>query len=157
MKCKTNHNEEMKNDLMRVYREVVGQYSCKNQTEAYDLTVRHPAPRFYVDARWAHQVISPMTRGDFKVLDKMDALRRQMYHDLLDTVLRLKQKEKYWNSSLYELVRHAILEPAPRFYINVDRMGQIWREKTVKRVKVDAMRRMLSRRMGKSVVEYETA
>jgi len=156
MKCKTNHKEEMKNDLMRVYREVVGQYSCRDQTEAYELTVRHQAPRFYVDARWALQVISPMTRGDFSVLEKMDALRRQMYYDLLDTVLRLKQKEKFWSSSLYELVRHAILEPAPRFYIETDRMGQIWREKTVKRMKVDTIRRAVSRRTS-NMVEYETA
>ena len=155
MKCKTNHKEEMKNDLMRVYREVVGQYSCRNQTEAYELTVRHQAPRYYVDARWALQVISPMTRGDRSRLEKMSPLQRQMYDDLFETVLRLKQVEKYWDSSLYELVRHAIQEPAPRFYIDTDRMGQIWREKTVKRVKVGTLRKTAARRRVEAL-EYET-
>jgi hypothetical protein len=156
MKCKTNHKEEMKNDLMRVYREIVGQYSCRTQTEAYELTVKHQAPRYYIDARWALQVISPMTRGDHSRLEKMSPLMQQMYYDLLDTVLRLKQTEKFWYSSLYELVRHAIQEPAPRFYIDTDRMGQIWREKTVKRVKVDTIRRAAARKTA-SMVEYETA
>ena len=86
----------------------------------------------------------------------MDALRRQMYRDLLDTVLRLKQVERYWDSSLYELVRHAIQEPAPRFYIGTDMMGKIWREKTMKRVKVDTIRRAVARRKA-NIVEYETA
>ena len=152
MKCSTNHKEEMKEDLMKVYREIVGQYSCRTQTEAYELTVQHQAPRYYVDARWALQVISPMTRGDHSMLDRRPPLIRQMYLDLLDTVLRLKQKEKFWDSSLFELVRHAVLEPAPRFYISAERMGQIWREKTVRRVRKDVIRRALSRRM-----EYETA
>ena len=157
MKCKTNHYEEMKDDLMRVYREVVSQYSCRTQTEAYELTVTHEAPRFYVDARWALQVISPMTRGDFSLLDKMNALKRQMYRDLLDTVLRLKQKEKFWDSSLYELVRNAVMEPAPRFYIDKDTMRTIWKEYTaVKRMKVDTIRRVVERRKVK-VAEYETA
>ena len=155
MKCKTNHKEEMKNDLMRVYREVVGQYSCRNQTEAYELTVKHQAPRYYVDARWALQVISPMTRGDRSRLEKMSPIQRQMYEDLFETVLRLKQVEKYWDSSLYELVRHAIQEPAPRFYIDTDRMGQIWREKTVKRVKVSTIRKTAARRRVEAL-EYET-
>lgn len=153
MKCKTNHKEEMKNDLMRVYREVVDQHSFRTQTEAYEATVTHQAPRYYVDARWALQVIAPMTRGDRSALDRMSGLMQQMYNDLLNTVLMLKQKEKYWDSSLYELVRHAVLEPAPRFYISTDRMGQIWREKAaVRRIRTDVLRKAVSKRM-----EYETA
>lgn len=85
----------------------------------------------------------------------MSPLMRQMYDDLFETVLRLKQVEKYWDSSLYELVRHAIQEPAPRFYIDTDRMGQIWREKSVKRVKVATLRRTAARRRVEAL-EYET-
>ena len=89
--------EEMKNDLMRTYREVVAQHGCRNQKEAYELTVTHPAPRFYVDARRAHQRISPMMRGDRSQLQAMCPLRREMYEAIFEKVLELKQKEKFWS------------------------------------------------------------
>ena len=129
MKQRTYCKEQMKADLMRVYREVTSNGECRCQTEAYELTVTHPAPRFYVDVRWAHQRLSPMMRGDRRELEKMSPLTRSMYEDLFETVLRLSQKEKYWGKPLYYIVRHAVQEPAKRFYISAARMGQIWLEK----------------------------
>jgi len=138
--------EEMKNDLMRVYREVVVQHGCRNQKEAYELTVTHPAPRFYVDARRAHQRISPMMRGDRSQLQAMCPLRREMYEAIFEKVLELKQKEKFWSSSLYCIIRHALQEPAPRFYINAIRMGQIWREKATRRAKAATIRKLVMKK-----------
>lgn len=138
--------EEMKNDLMRTYREVVAQHGCRNQKEAYELTVTHPAPRFYVDARRAHQRISPMMRGDRSQLQAMCPLRREMYEAIFEKVLELKQKEKFWSSSLYCIIRHALQEPAPRFYINAIRMGQIWREETARRGKAGTIRLIVLKR-----------
>ena len=128
----TQLKEEMKRDLMRVYNEESQNYSGYLQTEVYAMTVAHPAPRFYVDARRAHQHISPLLRGDRSGLEKMKPLRREMYEALLDVVMRLSQKEKYWGKSLYYILRQAVMEPAPRFYIEVPRMGQIWTEQTQK-------------------------
>ncbi len=123
--------EQMKDDLMKVFREISGNYSCRYQTEAYEQTVQHPAPRFYIDARRAHCVISPMRRGDYSQLDKLSSpLKRQMYLDLFDTVQRLYQKSTYWGKSLYYVLQFAILEPAPRFYIGADMMRLIWKERT---------------------------
>jgi len=124
--------KQMCNDLMQVYREVVN--NCPmgtTQTEVYEQVVRHPAPRFYIDPRRAHAVISPMMRGDYSVLKSLNVLKRQMYHDLYDTVMRLSQKKGFWRKKLYYILREAVLEPAPRFYIDAPRMGQIWREKTI--------------------------
>lgn len=129
--------EEMKRDLMRVYREESRNYGGYIQTEAYYRTVHHPAPRFYVDARRAHQYISPMLCGDRSGLEKLKPLRREMYEALFEVVIRLSRKEEFCGKSLYAILRQAVTEPAPRFYVSTARMGQIWLERT----REDSMRR----------------
>ena len=132
MRERTLCRRQMQNDLMKVYREVVADCPMKTtQEEVYDMVVNHPAPRFYVDPRRAHAVISPMMRGDRSALDRLIPLKRRMYEDLFSTVLMVSQKKNCWGKKLYYLLREAVLEPAPRFYIDAKRMGQIWREKTI--------------------------
>lgn len=128
MKERTLCRKQMMRDLMQVYREVV--VDCPigtTQTEVYQLVVQHPAPRFYIDPRAAHAVISPMMRGDRSVLERMKPLKQQMYRDLYDKVMELSQRRGFWKKKLYYILREAVLEPAPRFYIDTTRMGQIWR------------------------------
>ena len=137
MRESTLCREEMNNDLMRVFREVASSYECKNNWEAWDMVVRHPAPRFYVDVRRAHQYLSPMTRGDRSQLQRLSPLKQEMYEALFDVVMRLWQKEKFCGRSLNYVLRFAVMEPAPRFYINKIRMGQIWREKTRRKSRID--------------------
>ena len=128
MKQRTLIKEEMKRDLMRVYRKLTSEFRFKSQTEAYQHVVEHEAPRFYVDARWALQRLSPMMRGDTSLLDKMSPLSRQMYLDLFEKVQDMKQKERYWSADLYHIIQDAVHEPAPRFYIKADTMRHTWRE-----------------------------
>lgn len=132
MRERTMFRQQMMRDLMQVYREVVA--DCPQgttQTEVYQMVVHHPAPRFYVDPRWAHSIVSPMMRGDRSRLEKMTPLKQQMYADLYDKVMELSQRKGFWRKSLYHILKSAVLEPAPRFYINTTRMGQIWWEKTI--------------------------
>lgn len=117
---------------MRVYREVVAdQPMGTTQTEVYKLVVQHPAQRFYIDPRRAHQRINMMMRGDMSAIESLSPLKQQMYRDLYNVVLALYQKKGFWGKSLYYVVKEAVLEPAPRFYIDWKRMEQIWREKTI--------------------------
>ena len=117
---------------MRVYREVVTDCpSGTTQMDVYQKVVEHPAPRFYVDPRRAHIVISPMMRGDHSKLEACGALKRQMYYDLYDTVMRLTQVKRFWHKSVYYILKEAVLEPAPRFYISKERMRMIWHEEVV--------------------------
>ena len=132
MKQCTLCKQEMKRDLMRIYRQVTSEYNCKNQTEAYQRVVEHEAPRFYVDIKWAHQRLSPMMRGDRSELEKMNPLARQMYEDLFEVVMRLSQEPRLWNATLHRILRDAVMEPAKRFYISPDRMRQIWHEEVKK-------------------------
>lgn len=126
----------MKNDLMRLYREVTARHEYATQTEAYEAIINHEAPRFYIDARWAHQRIAPMLRGDRSRVENANPLIRQMYEDLYDVVIRLSQKERFWGKKLNYILQFAVLEPAPRFYISVTRMGQIFLDYMRKRDKV---------------------
>lgn len=118
---------------MKAYREVCA--DCPQgttQIQVYEMVVNKPAPRFYIDPRSALQVLSPIMRGDRSALEQMKPLRRQMYEDLFDVVMRLSQKKDYWCKSLYVILKDAVLQPAPRFYINTMRMGQIWKAENIK-------------------------
>lgn len=129
--------QQMSQDLMRVYREMVQEVPFgTTQTELYEKVVNHPAPRFYVDPRMAHIRLSPMMRGDYSGIEKLKPLRQQMYHDLFEVVMRLGQKRPYWGKSLYYILKDAVLEPAPRFYISQDAMRLIWKTKSVEERKV---------------------
>ena len=128
MKQNVQLSDEMKRDLMKVYREESESYGGYVQAEIYKRTVAHPAPRFYVHAKSAHRYISPMLRGDRSKVERLKPLQRQMYDALFDVVVNFSRKEKFWNKSLYYILRQAVMEPAPRFFIGPMRMGQIWRE-----------------------------
>lgn len=126
MKGKADFRRLMCQDLMRVYREVCHTGEFSNNTECFEEVVRHPAPRFYIDPRFAHTVISPMLRGDRSKLEIMKPLTRQMYEDLFNVVVRLSQNRQYYGKKLNFILQFAVLEPAPRFYIGSTRMRQIW-------------------------------
>ena len=123
----------MYDELMKVYCKVLREFDVRTQTEAFERTVRHPASRFFIETRRAYQNIYPMLRGDFSRIEKMKPLRQEMYRALYDVVMRLSQKRQFWGKSPYYIVKFAILEPAPRFYIGVEKMRKVFRERRSKR------------------------
>ena len=123
----------MYDELMKVYCKVLREFDVRTQTEAFERTVRHPASRFFIETRRAYQNIYPMLRGDFSRIEKMKPLRQEMYRALYDVVMRLSQKRQFWGKSPYYIVKFAILEPAPRFYIGVEKMRKVFRERRGKR------------------------
>ena len=111
MRERTLCRQQMMRDLMQVYREVYDNCGMgTTQTEVYKLVVQHPAQRFYVDARRAHQRINMMMRGDMSAIEHLCPLKRQMYRDLYDVVMRLYQKKGFWHKSVYHVVKEAVLE-----------------------------------------------
>ena len=127
------NREAMYDELMKVYCKVLREFDVRTQTEAFERTVRHPASRFFIETRRAYQNIYPMLRGDFSRIEKMKPLRQEMYRALYDVVMRLSQKRRFWGKSPYYIVKFAILEPAPRFYIGVEKMRKVFRERRGKR------------------------
>lgn len=132
--CKTKDSRElMYDELMKVYCKICREYECRTQAEAFERTVRHPASRFFIEPRRAYQNIYPLLRGDYSRLEKMRPLRQEMYKGLFDIVMKLSQKRQFWGKSPYYIVRFAVMEPAPRFYIGVENMRKVFRERKVKR------------------------
>ena len=129
MRERTLCRQQMASDLMKAYRDVVSEELPQGitQTEVYDMVVVRQAPRFYIDPRRAHLRISRMMRGDYSELEELNPLKQMMYRDLFEVVMRLSHRKSY--KSLYAVLKDAVLENAPRFYISGKRMGQIWRMK----------------------------
>lgn len=129
------YRELMYRDLMRVYNQVYQEGDFSTAKDCFEEVVKHPAPRFYLDTRWAHTILSPMLRGNNSKLEDMKPLRRQMFQDLFDTVVRLSQSRQYYGRTLNYILQFAVQEPAPRFYISAERMEQIWLEQKRKNSK----------------------
>ena len=122
--------QQMSKDLMKVYHEVYQDVPIgTTQTEVYEMVVAHPAPRFYIDPRRAHARIAKLMRGETGEWEKLTPLKKQMYNDLFNVVQRLSHKKPY--RSLYAVLKDAVLEDAPRFYISAKRMSQIWQAKNI--------------------------
>lgn len=126
--------DRMRSDMMKVYNEVYP--SCWTQREAWEKTIRHPAPRFYVSPKSAYLVLSPMFfYGDFSAVNAMKPSRRRMYTALYDLVKSLTQKREFLNKSLWYIVKHAVTMEAPEFFVEWEAMRKIFRWQKRKKVK----------------------
>ena len=113
----------MYHDLIQAYKNVAPH--CWTQLEAYQRMVKEPAPRYYVTAKQACQVIARMLKGDFEQVNKMLPLRRKMYYCLFDEFVSLCEKPMFYNKSACFIVQHAVTRPAPEFFISPDRAAHI--------------------------------
>lgn len=115
MKQNYDISRQMQIDLIKAYNKV--SRTCWSQQEAYEKMVLEPAPRYYVTPKQACAVISPMISGNFDTVKSMYPLRRKMYYDLYKEVIRLSEKREFIGKSLSYIMKHAVAQPAPRFYI----------------------------------------
>ena len=83
--------------------------------------VKEPAPRYYVSAKQACQIISPMLRGDFETINLMMPIKRRMYYSLYNEVIRLSEKRDFIGKGLIYIMREAVTRPAPEFFISPSR------------------------------------
>ena len=123
MKSNYDISRQMQIDLMEAYKRVCN--SCWSQHDAYERMIKEPAPRYYVSPKQACQIISPMLRGDFEMVDLMMPTKREMYYSLFNEVVRLSEKRDFIGKGLMYIMREAVLQPAPRFYISPNRARNI--------------------------------
>lgn len=102
-------------DLLKVYREVYT--SCHSQHEAWVKTIKHPAPRYYVSPKQAHEMLSPMLRGDYSRIDKLKPHIKRMYLAMFDELQRMSQRKEFIGKSLWFICQFLVTRPAPEFYI----------------------------------------
>lgn len=118
MKNDYDIEKQKQDDLINAYNQVAPH--CLMQDDAYRKAVKQPAPRYYISAKQAAQVLSPMVRGDFTRVDMMIPNRRRMYYSLFEKVLELSEKRAFVGKSLLYITRFAVLSPAPEFFIGGD-------------------------------------
>ena len=102
---------------------------CKAMSEArikaYDADTAmserllEPAPRFYVTPKVASDYIYKIEAYGEQVLDGMTPNKKQMYHDLYAVVKNLRQIQEYKTMPIYKLVRTAVEQQAPQFYVSL--------------------------------------
>ena len=110
-------------DLIAAYKAVAP--FCWSQKEAHERMVKQPAPRYYVTAKQAYQVIAPMIKGDFERVNDMLPTRRRMYYCLFDEVIKMMEKPQFYNKSLKYIMQFAVIRPAPEFFLSPSRAWHI--------------------------------
>ena len=109
-------SKQMQHDLIAAYKRVCG--NCWSQHQAYVRMVNEPAPRYYVSPKQASQIISLMVRGDFSKVEMMLPMRREMYYSLFKVVQELSEKREFIGKSLSYIMKFAVVQPAPKFFIS---------------------------------------
>ena len=127
--------EQMRRDLMTVYRQVYPH--CMEQWDAWVRTVESPAPRYYVSAKQACQIVTPMFRGDYRLFNKLSPLRQKMYKSIYDRVEKMSESWQYQGMSIWAIMPHALNSPAPQFFILPQTMKKMFERKRAKRYTED--------------------
>jgi hypothetical protein len=109
-------SRQMQMDLIKAYNKVA--QKSWTQMDAYMKAVKQPAPRYYVTAKQASQVISPMVRGDFSRVNSMQPNRKRMYYSLFEKVIELSEKRAFVGKSLQYILQFAVSSPAPEFFVS---------------------------------------
>lgn len=107
---------QMREDLMKAYREVYS--TCRTQREAYQKTVKHPAPRFYFTPKQVYGQLRLMVTGDFSQVEKLRPSRRKMYMELFERLQEMMQRKEYIGKSLWFICQFVVAQPASEFYIS---------------------------------------
>lgn len=123
MKADYDISRQMQDDLIKAYNQVAPH--CWLQREAYQKAVLQPAPRYYVSAKQAAQIISRMVHGDFERVNMMLPNRRRMYYSLFQKVIELSEKRAFIGKSLIYIVQYAVASPAPEFFCSFEKLHEV--------------------------------
>lgn len=108
-------SKQMQDDLINAYCK-----ACEGSWTLHDAcakAVKMPAPRFYITAKQAYQVISPMVKGDFERVNLYAPLKRKMYYELFKIVTRLAERPEFIGKSLWHIMPFAVVQPASQFFV----------------------------------------
>lgn len=123
MKQDYSINKQLQDDIIRAYTKVCG--TSWTSKEAFEKVSKMPAPRYYVSAKHAFQVISRMVKNDFEQVDAMRPNRRRMYYSLFENVLQLSEQRDFIGRSLWHIMKFAVISPAPEFFLSPKRLERI--------------------------------
>lgn len=123
MKNDYDISRQQQDDLIKAYNKVAS--TSWTQDDAYKKAVKEPAPRYYVSAKQAAQVISPMVHGNFEHVNMMMPNRRRMYYSLFEKVIELSEKRNFVGKSLIYICKFAVTMPAPEFFCSFEKLHEV--------------------------------
>lgn len=129
MKYDWDISKQRQEDLIDAYKRVAPH--CWSQMQAYERTVKEPAPRYYITPRKAAEVVAKMAKGDFGFVNKMGIIKKRMYYSLFEVFMRLSETREFAGENISHIARFAVLEPAPEFFVSPSTMALIrsWMKK----------------------------
>ena len=115
---------QFRKDLMAAYDKIAP--TALTQTQAYQLAVKQPAPRYYLTHKQAYQHVMRMYKGDYSLVEKMRPNKKRQYLALFNTSINLWKKRGFRKKSLWHVMQFAVLEPAPEFFVGWRDMQKIF-------------------------------
>lgn len=116
-------SRQFQDDLIKAYNKVAP-FSW-TQEEAYKKAVKLPAPRYYISPKQAAQVIAPMARGDFEMVNFMQPNKKRMYYSLFEKFTELSEKRMFVGKSIAYIMQYAVLSEAPEFFVSHHLLAKI--------------------------------
>lgn len=102
-------------NLLRVYRTLMGTLAVTSQYEIYCKTIASPADRFWVSEERAVAVIASMSSDYNGTLKKMLPQKQRMYTEIYKRTMKLLKANR--GMSRAEAVTEVVQSPAPEFYL----------------------------------------
>lgn len=104
---------ERDEDLLRAYREQIGDCRVIRMPDVFRAVVEMPSRRFWVSEERAAVVVAGMLRGD--TLEGMRHTKREMFREIFRRFLLFR--EECPGLTLIESVSAVVRQGAPRFYL----------------------------------------
>lgn len=121
MKSILEFTHQRNDDLMRAFKFHIKNASHIFLPDIFSLVAESPAERFWVSEERAAVVISALIAG--RPLPKMRPNKKEMFHEILNRFLVLKQQRP--NQSISSIVSEIVHQPAPKFYLTPRTVGEI--------------------------------
>lgn len=107
------HKTQRVKVLYNLYKAYLCTHQCIVMHDLYHHIASLPSPRFWVTPERASKVVCALTKGC--KLSHMRPLRRQMFKDIYERVLHLRQREPHL--SIERACAIVVKQPAPQFYL----------------------------------------
>lgn len=133
MRRKCEFISKRNEDLHRAYKEVVNSGKYNNIIDCIKESLTLPASKFWISSENAARIISRMEKGDN--LQNISPLRKEMFLELHKRFLEEKVRHPE-SKSVYKICEIIIEQPAPRFYIGLQRGIKIIKQERSKRWKM---------------------
>lgn len=112
--CTFEYEKERNADLMRAYRQCLGNIKGSVDINAlFAAVVEMPSKRFWVSDQRATVVVSNMMRG--MSLSKMKPMKQEMFREIYRRVMEMKKE--FPERTVFQLTSRVVEQPAPKFYL----------------------------------------